>query len=735
ANNTTTIHITDTLPAGLINITAPSNGAVYDSDSRTITYIGSAEPRQRLTFTYQATVDKGLAEGSILYNKVEATGLELHVETGATVVVPNKNDSRKTLLLVNIAGDNDLSDEVFKALSRAEEVVDTSNVIIRVLVDGFRNDNTYVLTLNHNSDPECPSASDFSCYELEKNRWSWTDNTAQPVSLRHFIQTNIQAYPNAKQILLSMVGHGTGWSPSNTPPMNVMGRSDFIVQPSIVGAQSAGFLLDTHPYTSTLSTAELGQVFASVYEETKRKIDLVYFDACSMGMFEVAYEIAPYADYVLLSENLAWATFPYDKHIQDIEPDKTAQEIGLDWLENEVESLKDGRYPFTLSLVETSKLSRVHDTLNTVASKLIEEIRHAEDNRDKIRRAFDRAKRFDSNYDLAIDKRDFYGDLSSFMIELEEVFPSLKESIAPVREAVASAVIKEVHVNGSPWMSPTVVWDWGDTLSGLALYVPFNLDHDEWKRKHYQPLHLRSAATGTWDDLITAYWDDKDAHAYTRTRERSEMLLCPQECAGIGAPLPLRPTIMVEQGIQASYRQTVTVPIELMTFRHELSVGNFALEFDENCLSLSGEIAFADGLSGDIDLSGTNQITFANVQDASMLNQGVLATVEFTAICQPADTSITTPINITSAAFMDSKDIAVEGISTDGSVIIGDRALGDINGDGMVNIFDLQMLINMIMHHTPGDPNLYPSDWWEQADLNGDGVWNIFDLQLIINLI
>ncbi|MEM7531660.1 MAG: dockerin type I domain-containing protein [Chloroflexota bacterium] len=65
----------------------------------------------------------------------------------------------------------------------------------------------------------------------------------------------------------------------------------------------------------------------------------------------------------------------------------------------------------------------------------------------------------------------------------------------------------------------------------------------------------------------------------------------------------------------------------------------------------------------------------------------------------------------------------------------GDFTPGDINGDGAVNIFDLQVLINMILHDTPNDTALYPADQWARGELSGDGAWNIFDLQQLINLI
>ncbi|MEM7532143.1 MAG: discoidin domain-containing protein [Chloroflexota bacterium] len=60
---------------------------------------------------------------------------------------------------------------------------------------------------------------------------------------------------------------------------------------------------------------------------------------------------------------------------------------------------------------------------------------------------------------------------------------------------------------------------------------------------------------------------------------------------------------------------------------------------------------------------------------------------------------------------------------------------GDINADGTVNIFDLQILISMILHSTQPNSELYALDWWERGDLNEDGTWNVFDLQRLIQLI
>ena len=51
---------------------------------------------------------------------------------------------------------------------------------------------------------------------------------------------------------------------------------------------------------------------------------------------------------------------------------------------------------------------------------------------------------------------------------------------------------------------------------------------------------------------------------------------------------------------------------------------------------------------------------------------------------------------------------------------------GDLNGDGMLNILDVVMLVNIVLGY--GDP--LPS-----GDLNGDGVLNVLDVVVLVNII
>jgi hypothetical protein len=51
-----------------------------------------------------------------------------------------------------------------------------------------------------------------------------------------------------------------------------------------------------------IDTPELGEALDNINGDARN--DLLAFDACLMSMLEVAYEISPYADYMVASEEL-----------------------------------------------------------------------------------------------------------------------------------------------------------------------------------------------------------------------------------------------------------------------------------------------------------------------------------------------------------------------------------------------------------------------------------------------
>ena len=53
------------------------------------------------------------------------------------------------------------------------------------------------------------------------------------------------------------------------------------------------------------------------------------------------------------------------------------------------------------------------------------------------------------------------------------------------------------------------------------------------------------------------------------------------------------------------------------------------------------------------------------------------------------------------------------------------NVVGDINGDGIVNILDIVNAVNIVLS----------GNYQDEVDLNGDGLNNILDIILIVNII
>jgi hypothetical protein len=104
------------------------------------------------------------------------------------------------------------------------------------------------------------------------------------------------------------------------------------------------------------------------------------------------------------------------------------------------------------------------------------------------------------------------------------------------------------------------------------------------------------------------------------------------------------------------------------------------------------------------------------------LAAGANATVNFTSLFHPMDTTPTTKYKLT--ATVDSQTEVVEDNESNNTLDktgIEVTVMGDINGDGTVNILDA-VVMALVWTATPSDV------WWNiKADINHDGVIDIYD--------
>ena len=140
--------------------------------------------------------------------------------------------------------------------------------------------------------------------------------------------------------------------------------------------------------------------------------------------------------------------------------------------------------------------------------------------------------------------------------------------------------------------------------------------------------------------------------------------------------------------------------------------GDLLTQGGANTYFMSGTI---DNTAGTISGSACAVIT----PGATVSGQGVFATITFTADAINGDTPITLSDVIVGDAGGD--PVAVE--VTNGSVTVSPGLIGDVNGDGHVNVLDL-VLIGQHWGET-GTPG------WIPEDVKVDGVINVLDMVLI----
>ncbi len=431
------------------------------------------------------------------------------------------------LVLIYAVLDNNLSEQWETLINNAEAGVH-AGINVYMLIDGPDSDDTYIYNLqadnNDGTELSCPSLEDKTCgerYTKDENYWSHytdntatskriTDDTATPQSIFSFFkfawEKHREKYQEPSTVLLSLVGHGSGWNASVLPAQ----PSHYVGQPTSEGDDRGGVLWDDHTDTTekgtrSLSTHALGVALQNI-KETYGKIDLLYLDACSMGMAEVAYELRNSAKYLLASPNIAWATFPYDQLLAEVAPEVDGKTIGLRWLDVETKLLIDDPQtitPFVLSLIDLSQM----DTLATFTHGLAEALQtlvSSVEGRQHIGEAYIKTDHYVANSDVHLDENDGYSDLDDFATQLMLTVtdPQVISAAQAVKTAIASAVVSVTYQSGTPLLPNHTPWIW-EKPSGLGIYLP--LGKDEARRGGYTAKHVAWVDATQWDDFLISY--------------------------------------------------------------------------------------------------------------------------------------------------------------------------------------------------------------------------------------
>lgn len=297
-------------------------------------------------------------------------------------------------------------------------------------------------------------------------------NMTHPSTLTDFCNWSIKTYPSEKYALL-LWDHG--------------------------GGSLYGFGVDEYFYGDSLTLDEIEISLSDITETNNMSFDIIGFDACLMATLETAVAVAPYADYLIASEETEPAYgWDYEGIFSELADGDAVS--GKRFGELVVEGFMDYSVDanqeemLTLSVIQLNKIPNLVDSMNTLLLTIQNDI----DNNDgyaPVARAIPQIKAFGGNTEFT-GYTDHY-DLENFAKKLTEYWPSEANKVIT---AIDSAVIYKA--------SGYLATDAG----GLSFYLPFYDLSVEDIGDLYSPVSFSDEYTQFIDTFI-----DYRLHAETNT--------------------------------------------------------------------------------------------------------------------------------------------------------------------------------------------------------------------------
>lgn len=226
-----------------------------------------------------------------------------------------------------------------------------------------------------------------------------------------------------------------------------------------------------------IEDGELTTALSAAVEARGRPIDLVGFDACNMGEWEVGYALAEVADVMVASEAwVGYAGYAYDEVLPAIAPTADGAELGerLAWSAGEVNG------ELTHAAVDLVALGATSAAVDALALAWLDDPGGIDD----FVRARDAARGVDRQWD------EFWLDLGSLADNAaSSALPEVAEAGLELREELDAAVLANYT---QPRMS---------FASGLTVFT-------DTSEPHWIELYGRGPWADThWDDIVTATHD------------------------------------------------------------------------------------------------------------------------------------------------------------------------------------------------------------------------------------
>ena len=268
-----------------------SNGVSNRNDSITI----QESTEQQLSCTVIVTSD--------------TTGLS--TENSVHVQIFKPSDMAEWTLLIYIAGDNNLEESGIIDVNEMEMVGSSKDVNVVVEMDRSNRYHTghdnwsgarrYYITEGYNDEIDSVLLDDLGPID-----------SGDPETFVDFFTWGAHSFPSEK-VALIFWNHGWSWSLTHR-------------------SQSTKGIMDDENSGNDISVAEgeLAYILESFTQRTDQHINLVGMDACTMMSWEVATEIAPWADTFVASQDyVSWDGWNYHDTLRDLQDNPAMNSLDL----------------------------------------------------------------------------------------------------------------------------------------------------------------------------------------------------------------------------------------------------------------------------------------------------------------------------------------------------------------------------------------------------------------------
>jgi len=324
----------------------------------------------------------------------------------------------KWTVMVYLDGDNNLEGYGLDDFNEMEAVGSTSDVNIIVQMDRteymdwlFGGDWSETRRFRVEKDYDTDTITTLHVQSLGEK------NMGDPETLIDFADWTMTNYP-AEHYALIIWDHGAGWP--------------------IVA-------IDDDNGEDGITMDELSYALGEIKEKNNdEKLDIIGFDACLMAMLEVAYQVQPYADVMVSSEESEPADgWDYTPFLQALsaDPDMGSHELATRITESYLDyyQVVNKDESVTLSAVDLNKLDKLTTSVDAFSLALVDAMPE-EGNWRQMAQATTYSEKYGGDYYGYLDLKDFANMVSYFTNE-----SSVKQAALNVSMAVDEVVISNVH--------------------------------------------------------------------------------------------------------------------------------------------------------------------------------------------------------------------------------------------------------------------------------------------------